>query len=123
MKLDPEVLETLCERAGLRGRVREVLTLLAAGLPPDEVAQRLEIATATVHVHLHRARRKIAAARCRDDRRELCRFLLEEAIPGPRPSNPPLGLYPASGPSRGERARLHGGRLVHVQDLLDDPRG
>ena len=118
MRLDPDVVEAACDRARVHGRARQVLQLLAEELPADEVARRLEISTATVHVYVHRARKKFAEIRHVDERRDLCRFLLDEAMLGPRASSPPHALYRTAGPDRGERVRLRGGRLVDVDDLL-----
>ena len=116
MLMDTEEALRICERAGVRGRAREVLLLLAEGLDAAAVAERLEIAVATVHVHAHRARVRIARVQAQHEEVELHRFILDEALPGPVPSDPPHGLYRVTGPGQGERVRLRGA-LVTVDDL------
>lgn len=111
------VLADLCERARLRGRPREVLELLGTGLEPEEVAERLGIAVATVYVHSRTARAKLRQAALRHEEFEFHRFILHEAIGGPAVSNPKEGLYRVTGPGMGERVRVNAGPLVTVADL------
>src|SRR5437016_4966638 len=118
MKVDVEIIGRVCEEARVRGRGRQVLELLAQEVAPAEVAERLGIAVATVHVHAHRAKLKIARSRARDELRELYRFLLEEGMKGPLPSNPAPGLYRVTGPGEGERVRVSGGPMVTVEELM-----
>jgi len=116
MKIEPELVVELCERAGVRGRPRQVLELLAADVPSEDIARQLEIAPASVHVYAHRARTRIARAQARWAEWDLHRFVLREAILGPAVSNPREALYRELGPGQGERVRLHG--LIVVEEDL-----
>ncbi len=52
-------------RPGLTEREREVITLLAAGLQNNDIAERLFLSPETVKSHISNAMRKLAHARAR----------------------------------------------------------
>lgn len=118
METKTELMRELCERAGVRGRRREVLVLLAAGMAPVEVGAHLGMAVGTVYAHKHEGWRRIAAAKARWDEREFHRFVLSEGILGPAVSKPKPGLYRNLPDGGGERISLHAGPLVTVEDLV-----
>ena len=118
MVVDPEVMEALCMRAGVRGRAKEVLVLLGQGLTAKAVAERLGVAVSTVNVNAHRARKKLAEAQARWSELEFHRFVLHEAVPGPtRAGEPPVALFCTQGPRYGERVKVSGMPLTTVDDL------
>lgn len=117
METRAELMVELCERAGVRGRRREVLVRLAEGKSPTEVGAELGMAVATVYVHKHAGWKRVAAQRERQAEVELLRFLLHEAIPGPVPADPKPALYRSLPGGGGERVRLHA-EVVTVEDLV-----
>ncbi|RSS83471.1 DNA-binding response regulator [Streptomyces sp. WAC06614] len=66
--------------AGLTGREREVLVLVAAGLSNDEIAGRLEVSPLTVKTHVNRAMAKLGAR----DRAQLVVIAYESGLVRPR---------------------------------------
>ena len=79
--------------AELTSREREVMTLVAAGMRNDEIADRLVISCATVKTHVSRALRKLDAR----DRAQLVAIAYQVGLvhPGLRaPLAPPLGSRP-----------------------------
>jgi len=107
----------VCELAGVRGRPREVLVLIASGVSSEEIAERLGIALGSVHVYAHRGRAKIVAAQEKWDELEFHRFVLREGMVGPAVSNPATPLFRVTGPGYGERVRLHP-KFVTEDDLV-----
>jgi DNA-binding NarL/FixJ family response regulator len=67
----------------LTEREREVLTLVAAGLSNDEIAERLVISPLTAKTHVSRAMAKLHAR----DRAQLVVFAYESGLVRPRPHN------------------------------------
>lgn len=111
-------IEDVCQRARIHGRAAEVLRLMAAGHDVEAVAERLGVKVGTVYTYVHRARTKLKQAQLRHELREFYGFLLHEALPGPRPSDPRQGLYRVTGPGEGERVSVNAGPLVTVEDLM-----
>ncbi|MFC4610132.1 response regulator [Streptomyces maoxianensis] len=66
--------------AALTGREREVLVLVAAGHPNDEIAERLEVSPLTVKTHVNRAMAKLGAR----DRAQLVVIAYESGLVRPR---------------------------------------
>ncbi|MFF8385516.1 response regulator [Streptomyces kanasensis] len=66
--------------SALTGREREVLVHVAAGLPNDGIAERLEVSPLTVKTHVNRAMAKIGAR----DRAQLVVFAYESGLVRPR---------------------------------------
>ncbi|WP_228982887.1 response regulator transcription factor [Streptomyces sp. DH12] len=66
--------------SALTGREREVLVHVAAGLPNDRIAERLEVSPLTVKTHVNRAMAKIGAR----DRAQLVVFAYESGLVRPR---------------------------------------
>ncbi|WP_240802062.1 response regulator transcription factor [Streptomyces sp. A1136] len=66
--------------AALTGREREVLVLVAAGLPNDGIAARLEVSPLTVKTHVNRAMAKLGAR----DRAQLVVIAYESGLVRPR---------------------------------------
>jgi DNA-binding NarL/FixJ family response regulator len=60
----------------LTNREREVMTLVAAGLTNDEIAERLFVSTATAKTHVNRAMTKLGAR----DRAQLVVFAYESGL-------------------------------------------
>jgi hypothetical protein len=119
--MEPELVErvrALCDRAGLKGRPREVVELRLQGREEVEIAAELGIAVATVYVHSHTARKKLSGVEPEWTEREFYRFLLAECLRGPRVSSPGTPLYRVLPGGGGERVRVSGGPLVAVDDLL-----
>jgi DNA-binding NarL/FixJ family response regulator len=65
----------------LTNREREVMTLVAAGLTNDEIAERLFVSTATAKTHVNRAMTKLGAR----DRAQLVVFAYESGLVRARP--------------------------------------
>jgi len=116
METQAELMRELCERAGVRGRRREVLVLLAGGMSPVEVGAQLGLAVGTVYAHKHEGWRRIAAAEAGRVEWEFHRFVLTEAVVGPAVSNPKLGLYRRLPCGGGERVWLHA-QVVTLDDF------
>ena len=108
MVIDLEQVLKLCDRAGLKGRPRQVVELRLQGREEAEIAVELGIAVATVYVHSHNARKKLAAVEPEWTEREFYRFLLEECLRGPRTISRRRG---------GFHQRPGAARLVAVEDL------
>ncbi len=111
-------LADVCDRARMSRRQREVVELMAEGLDAGGVAERLGIAVGTVHVHAGKAREKLRRAQQRHEAREFYGFLLDEAMRGPVPCNPPAGNFRVTGPGTAERVCVNVRRLVTVEDLM-----
>lgn len=89
--------------AELTGRERQVLALLAVGLTNKEIAQRLDVAVATVKNHVHNLLAKLGVHRRQDAvRTAYLAGLIDQFLPsrperGPR-REAPLSPTPRSGP-------------------------